>query len=330
MNRLTMVIMSMIAIVALNFFNPISLPAQTCIQAPDGMVGWWPGDGDADDYIGENHGELQNGAGFVSGKVGQAFSFDGVDDFVQVPDSDLWAFGSNDFTIDLWANFQNNESEARLISNDEGLGRKNKWFFTWGTQNGGVLIFHVNGPHLGSISLVFAPFFPIIDQWHHLAITRSGNTFTVFVDGSPVGFEVYSVTIPNPNAPLTIGQAEGHRFMDGFIDEVGIFDRALSEAEIQAIYNAGNAGKCRGLEVDIDIKPGSSPNCININGHGVIPVAILGSQDLEVDDIDTTTLSLAGLSVRIRGNKGPLCSTEYSNDDYFIDLVCHFEDEPNE
>jgi hypothetical protein len=79
--------------------------------------------------------------------------------------------------------------------------------------------------------------------------------------------------------------------------------------------------------VAIDIKPGSDPNCININGHGVIPVAILGSGDFDVSQIDLASLSFGGLEVRVRGNKGPLCSFEYSNEDMYLDLVCHFEDD---
>lgn len=83
--------------------------------------------------------------------------------------------------------------------------------------------------------------------------------------------------------------------------------------------------------INIDIKPGSDPNCFNINGHGVIPVAILGSADLDVMDIKTDdTLSFNGLEVRVRGKKGPLCSIEDSNGDEFLDLVCHFEDEASE
>ena len=81
------------------------------------------------------------------------------------------------------------------------------------------------------------------------------------------------------------------------------------------------------LTVDIDIKPGSDPNCFNINGHGVIPVAVLGSGDFEVSQIDLASLSFGGLAVRVRGNKGPLCSHEYSNNDDYLDLVCHFEDD---
>lgn len=87
--------------------------------------------------------------------------------------------------------------------------------------------------------------------------------------------------------------------------------------------------------VEIDVKPGSDPNCFNLNGHGVIPVAILGSEDLDVYDVDTDPdatypISFNGLDVRVRGKKGPLCSVEDTNGDSYLDLVCHFEDDTSE
>ena len=85
-------------------------------------------------------------------------------------------------------------------------------------------------------------------------------------------------------------------------------------------------GVITGIEILIDIKPGSDPNCFNVNGHGVIPVAILGSDTFEVTDIEQGSLSFGGLAVRIRGNKGPLCRVDYSDDDEYLDLVCQFED----
>lgn len=83
------------------------------------------------------------------------------------------------------------------------------------------------------------------------------------------------------------------------------------------------------IQVAIDIKPGSEPNCFNINDHGVIPVAILGSETFDAEDVDDSTLSFGGLEVRVRGNKGPLCGVEDANGDGFTDLVCHFEDDPS-
>jgi hypothetical protein len=79
--------------------------------------------------------------------------------------------------------------------------------------------------------------------------------------------------------------------------------------------------------VNIDIKPGSEPNCINIDGHGVIPVAVLGSSSLDVSMIDPPSLKFGGLAVGVRGRRGPQCSIEYSNEDQYPDLVCHFEDD---
>jgi len=79
--------------------------------------------------------------------------------------------------------------------------------------------------------------------------------------------------------------------------------------------------------VDIDIKPGSDPNCFNINGNGVIPVAILGSDNFDVSDIDKGSLSFGGLVVRVKGNAEPQCGMEDTNGDGFSDLVCHFEDD---
>lgn len=81
-------------------------------------------------------------------------------------------------------------------------------------------------------------------------------------------------------------------------------------------------------QVQIDIKPGSLPNCFNLNGNGVIPVAILGSADFDVTDINTGSLSFAGLRVRVRANNDPSCAIEYSNNDQFLDMICHFEDDP--
>jgi hypothetical protein len=82
-----------------------------------------------------------------------------------------------------------------------------------------------------------------------------------------------------------------------------------------------------GQTVTIDIKPGSDPNCLNIDDHGVIPVAVLGSADFDVQTIDTATLSFAGLVPREKKNGQLSCALEDVNIGGYWDLVCQFEDD---
>jgi hypothetical protein len=81
------------------------------------------------------------------------------------------------------------------------------------------------------------------------------------------------------------------------------------------------------LEVDIDIKPGSDPNCFNSNSHGVIPVAILGSADFDASTVDPFTVSLDSAGVRVKGESGKAGSLEDVNADGFQDLVVQITDE---
>lgn len=80
------------------------------------------------------------------------------------------------------------------------------------------------------------------------------------------------------------------------------------------------------IEVSVDIKPGSDPNSINLCSNGAVPVAILGSDTFDVDDVITETLRFAEASVKVVGKKDPhsLCSVEDVNGDLIYDLVCHY------
>jgi hypothetical protein len=81
------------------------------------------------------------------------------------------------------------------------------------------------------------------------------------------------------------------------------------------------------IRVSIDIKPGSDPNCFNNNGHGVIPVAILGSATFDVTQIDASTVSLAGLVIGARGRTNKLLAhIEDVNGDGLDDMVVQIED----
>ncbi len=211
-----------------------------CVPPPSGMVGWWPGDGNAMDVVGGNNGTLQGGATYGTGEVGQAFSFNGTG-YASVPHSPLWDFNANDFTIELWANFNSVGGWETFVADDNGSGNNPKWFFSIGYDGAGLAFCKNN---YGSVTGLH-PFSPATQQWYHIAITRAGSTWTFYVNGASIGTDTDSDALQTTTAPLTIGQAEGQGYFNGLLDEVSIYNRALAPNEIASIYNAGSTGKCK-------------------------------------------------------------------------------------
>lgn len=260
--------------------------AQQCVDPPPGMIAWWPGDGNAQDIVGGRNGTPMNGATFGPGMVAQAFHFDG-NSWVDVADDPIWTFGTHDFTIDLWVRFDSLSGRDPFVGHDESGGEFNKWIFWYDTsghdKQGGVpaLRFHVNGPHPavvpGPHDAVVAPWSPSTGRWYHVAVTRAGSTYTLYIDGAQAATDTSPYAVPNPGVPLTIGAAESYR-LHGSVDELEIFDRALAASEIRALYDAGSAGKCKGpVEICDDgvdndgdtLVDRDDPNC-QICGDGIL------------------------------------------------------------
>jgi hypothetical protein len=213
------------------------LSSAACVTPPSGIVSWWRAEGGALDSVGGNNGTLAGDAGFAPGKVGLAFSLTNTGAFISVPDSPALNFGSGDFTIELWVQFISTGGTQAFMAKDEGPGNTSKWIF-W--LNQGKLQFQASA----GLTIGGGTFNPILNHWHHVAVTRSGPTFSFYVDGALNSTGASTAPIPQADAPLTLGQAENTFFLDGLEDEVTIYSRALSATEIQAIYNADSAGKC--------------------------------------------------------------------------------------
>jgi concanavalin A-like lectin/glucanase superfamily protein/K319-like protein len=209
--------------------------AQTCTPAPSGLLGWWPADGNADDIQGGHNGTLMDDTTFTTGEVAQAFSFDGVDDSVSVPGT--WG-GGPEATIDAWFQTSATTEDFQAIVSSTALGE----FVHLQLFNDGNIVAYTDGG---------AVFMPIVLQtptgvYRHIAFSIKSGDSRLYVDGQLVGVNPLTFTSINPTSNLQIGSGfSGGRFFEGAIDEVEIFDRALSASEIQAIFDAGSAGKCR-------------------------------------------------------------------------------------
>jgi hypothetical protein len=226
-----------------------SLLAQgQCAPAPSGMISWWSGDGHRLDLAGTNDGTMMNGATYAAGMVGQAFSLDGVDDYVDMGNSDAFNFGSGDFAISFWAKPRNGGGGedydhviAKAATNSFSpyiIGiHDSKWKF-WSTSNGSS--WNIASDYvLGDVAL---------NSWQYIVMTRAGNAIKFYKEGTLTATLATSSGLWVNTEKLLIGTtpwtAQDQHYM-GLLDEVTIYNRALSSDEITAIYNAGSAGKCK-------------------------------------------------------------------------------------
>jgi YVTN family beta-propeller protein len=211
----------------------------TCAAPLSGIVSWWSGDGYPFDIVGRSNGTMMNGADFAAGKAGQAFSFDGVNDYVEVTGG-AGDFGSGPFTVDFWMYAMDDDLlDAYLIGKsypDSGLG----WDIRF--NDGSIRVTGVNGWGFNIISDGSAT----LNAWHHVALVSSSSTAVLYIDGVPKGASPRSA-ISSTGNPFRMGYTthySGAAF-HGLIDEVEILNRALSAEEIAALYSAGGAGKCK-------------------------------------------------------------------------------------
>jgi hypothetical protein len=223
-------------LLVINLTFSIADSSAVCLDPPSGMVSWWPGDGNAFDIIGPNDGTLINGTTFASGKVDQAFSFDGVDDFASASGTNI-----NDLqqlTIDAWV-MHNSLPSGQIMRYVTLVGEK------------AVLRYDgINGPQQlhfymridGVLRHIRVNDVLQVGAFHHVAGTYDGEYMRLYLDGVEVESLAVSGTV---GAGTIVNLTEGREPLDGLLDEVEIYNRALSTSEIQAIYDAGTEGKCK-------------------------------------------------------------------------------------
>lgn len=245
------------------------VPCATCATPAEGMVAWWPGNNTAEDIQGGHHGTLQNGASFTTdgGKVGAAFRFDGIDDFVKVPASPGLNVGAGEgFTIETWIkpDTDNNNIGRPLVEwNSSDAGGLTFGVHLWlnetfnGTGGQGAIygnIVDTNGNHhlVGSNTGVIQP-----NVYQHVALTYdkssglasiflNGAQLDIYLNGQPIGdtANIGSFT-PQTSSDLYLGHRTARPHFSGAMDEVSIYNRALSGTEINSIYRAISEGKCK-------------------------------------------------------------------------------------
>ena len=212
---------------------------------PSGNVSWWIAENGPGDALTANFSASYNGLTYQAGAVGRAFNFDGVDDLVEAADSA--SLKPAQMTLEAWVNPATSglAADATVItktsgSNGYGLG------FLGGTSSFG---FWINDRAGNRITTTLTA-----GVWSHVVATYNGTNMVLYVNGAQVATKAYSTAINHSGDVLRIGNnGGGGTAFKGGIDELVIYNRALSLAEITARYQAtstGNNGMPAGISVN--------------------------------------------------------------------------------
>ena len=229
-------------------------PPAGCVTPPTGLVAWWRAENNANDSQGTNTGTLVKGVTYTNGMVGQGFHLNGTNQYVQFADS--VSLKPTNVTVEAWVRL---DTEVTPGASSPGqqviLFKKNT---RDGNFEGYVLIKNqisgqdcftfgiasVDGYQVSANSTTM----PQVGVWYHVVGTYDAGTgySSIYVNGVQEASTYAGFPLDYGTRPIFIGTT-GEAYdapLGGTVDEVSIYNRALTAAEIQSLYNAGSAGKC--------------------------------------------------------------------------------------
>lgn len=212
------------------------------VYAEDGLVGYWAfdeGSGNtvADSSVYGNNGTLNNEPTWVDGIYGKALDFDGVNDYIQIPQSSSLDV-TDQVTVEAWvyprAYVDNLGATSNVVARSQLSGAT---IYTLATSSEGKVLYAVNPtPPLHS-SVANLP----LNTWTHLAMTYNGSYVRLYINGTLDSYYALSGLIQTttnwlaigcrPNGPY--GGSGTYCYFNGTIDDVRIYNRALNQQEIQ-------------------------------------------------------------------------------------------------
>ena len=235
----------------------------------------------------------------ATGKLGNAWSFDGSNDYVEIGTSPMGSV-SGDFGISFWiksSDFGSGGYGAPAImgSYDSGSSGGNHWQIY---ENGGAI-------KLSDGSTTITTSITGIEDgaWHHVLLTRSGSTVTAYKDGSSASTHSYTPDFPSPSSYLKLGQrGDGNQYTTMNLDQVTFYDKALTSTEVQTLYNSGSGDSTpdtNGMIAHYDFEQtgstlenqGTSPADYTTNLSGTLDEFFVNSDVL-------TSTELAAISAR--------------------------------
>ena len=241
---------------------------------PSGLISWWNADGNTLDVTGLNPAS-SSGQTYGTGRFGQAFHFDGINQSVAAPGSaslDQWT----QFTLEAWMKLDQtadvfNDAPGRMVinrvgnPNDQVNYNQGYQFGFWNNARNLVLAFNTNGQAWpGVYTEVVLPASLPTNVWLHYVATYDHNAVMLYLNGVPLKTNVIgAATVAHSTSSFRIGQDDnGNCPFPGSIDDVRVYTRALSKSEIAYLYQGPTTPVTQGLKFHLDandVNGGSNP-----------------------------------------------------------------------
>ena len=260
---------SFASLIAAVMVCPALASTSACLAPPSGLVSWWPGDTDNNDIVGNNNPNAASGVTLVPAEVLNGFTL-GTNGYLEVPASK--SLENQNFTWAAWvepngAGPDNDSTGSSIIQQDIDDYSLSVALYWRSKDNRFVFVFGNSSTETFASTDTFAT-----GSFYHVAVTYDGNVFRMFVNGMAEGSFTEAKTISYSTNPWTIGSSGQigvevgfPRTLNGIVDELQAFNRALSQSELQAIYNAGSAGECKS---NVVTGPGPGPGPGTGGGSG--------------------------------------------------------------
>lgn len=220
-------------------------------EITDGFIAYYPFNGDATDESGNNNDGILIGTSFTSDKLenpDKAVFFNGIDDYISLPqDSDFMertiCFWFNAENIPEWNPDRDPDNSMGIIYTSDHPNIENGLTKMWVTKVDGVPKFCF---HNGGGDVILDNGFAINEkEWYFAAVTISSTRIKFYINGELLKSRDFPGNIHSTwdngvySASLGVGRLLNHRFFNGKLDEVRVYNVELSSSDISNIYDVG-------------------------------------------------------------------------------------------
>lgn len=285
-----------------------------------GLVASYPFNGNADEATGAGPDGTVFGATPTEDRFGNpdsAYHFDGVNDYINIGNTlnfPAW----DTYSVSVW--FLNDGGGDLSNGYGQKIIDKTTWYSDFylsvASHSSGALVWQTYQGGSGGI-VEFSDYRD--STWHHIVINKNGTSGELWVDGQLVGTSAVTKTVTN-SQPVLFGYSFSgdhyqRKYWSGKIDDIRVYNRTLTEAEIGDLFT--------GISVEIDVKPGSNKNPINLRAkNGTIPVAILTTETFDATQVDWETVRFGPSGATERHERLHVRDTDGDGD---MDAKLHFK-----